>query len=239
MKYLDLTLATPALNLGLDEALLQACDEGTGPETLRVWAPTEPFVVVGYANRVAAEVDLEACAQRGIPILRRPSGGGTVLLGSGVLCYAVVLRIEREPALSTIEGTNRFVLDRVARALASCGVEPVAQLGHTDLVWRGRKCAGNAQRRCREAVLFHGSLLLGMDLALIEACLRMPTRQPGYREQRGHGEFLVNLPVPADRLSRALCAAWQAEETHEHPPLAAAEALARQKYLREDWNQRW
>ena len=73
MKYFDGTYPTPAENLACDEALLNLCEEGRGGEVLRFWEPREPFVVVGYANRAAREVDLDACRTRGIPVLRRCS----------------------------------------------------------------------------------------------------------------------------------------------------------------------
>jgi lipoate-protein ligase A len=78
MKLLDLTLLSTAENLACDEALLDAAEAGTGDEVLRFWEPREHFVVVGYANKVATEVNVAACETRGIPILRRCSGGGTV-----------------------------------------------------------------------------------------------------------------------------------------------------------------
>ena len=54
MRYLDLTLPTPAENLALDEALLEAAEQSGDPgETLRVWEPDEPMVVVGRSSRVA------------------------------------------------------------------------------------------------------------------------------------------------------------------------------------------
>ena len=62
MKLLDLTLPSPAENLACDEALLDACEESGGDEILRFWEARETFVVVGYANKVATEVNLDACA---------------------------------------------------------------------------------------------------------------------------------------------------------------------------------
>src|ERR1041384_3554800 len=93
MKLLDLTLPTPAENLACDEALLDACEGGAADEVLRFWESSTPFVVVGYGNKVAREVNVAACEARGIPILRRCSGGGTVVQGPGCLSYALVLRI--------------------------------------------------------------------------------------------------------------------------------------------------
>src|SRR2546422_3154717 len=61
MHLLDLTFPTPAENLACDEALLDLCEQGGAGEVLRFWEPREYFVVVGYANKVASEVNLAAC----------------------------------------------------------------------------------------------------------------------------------------------------------------------------------
>ena len=108
MKYLDLTLPTPEENLACDEALLDGCDDGDGPEVLRFWEPQKHFVVVGYSNRVESEVNVAACSELGIPILRRCSGGGTVLQGPGCLDYSLILRIDSNPAVQPC-GAGNFV----------------------------------------------------------------------------------------------------------------------------------
>jgi len=252
MNHLDLTLPTPAENLACDEALLDWCDAGEGPEVLRFWEPRQHFVVVGYSNRVEREVNVAACRESGIPILRRCSGGGTVLQGPGCLNYSLILRIESEPALQTVTGTNRFVMERNRAALEellsgtrSVNFQPstfnsqLSVRGHTDLAMGDRKFSGNAQRRRRHAVLFHGSFLLNFDLGLIEKALRMPSKQPGYRADRSHVEFLMNLNVVAAEVKKELLRTWQADETLAAPPLEAAQALAAQKYAAPDWNGRF
>src|SRR5438094_9171906 len=97
MKYLDLTFADPAPNLACDEALIDFCEANAGgEEVLRVWEPTNYFVVLGYSNKISLEVDVEACRARAIPILRRCSGGGAALQGGGCLNHTLVIRHERE-----------------------------------------------------------------------------------------------------------------------------------------------
>src|ERR1700685_1591535 len=93
MKFLDLSFPSPAENLACDEALLDWREENGGEEILRFWEAPETFVVVGYANKIAAEVNVAACEAREIPIFRRCSGGGTVLQGPGCLNYTLILRI--------------------------------------------------------------------------------------------------------------------------------------------------
>src|SRR5262245_36170851 len=93
-RFLDRTLPTLAENLALDEALLIAAEAG-GPEVLRLWRWPAPAVVLGAGGRLADDVRADACAADGVPVRRRSSGGGTVLLGPGCLCYSLVLGMDR------------------------------------------------------------------------------------------------------------------------------------------------
>jgi lipoate-protein ligase A len=240
MKLLDLTLPRPAENLAGDETLLDAAEAGTGGEVLRFWESRESFVVVGYANKVAAEVNVAACETRGIPILRRCSGGGTVVQGPGCLNYTLVLRITADGPLHNIGIANQFIMRQNRAAIATLNTQPptlnVAIRGHTDLVISERKFSGNSQRRRKHFLLFHGTFLLNFDLALVSELLPMPSKQPDYREHRAHTEFLMNLNLSAEKVKAALRQAWKAEESLKNPPLEKITALARDKYATREWN---
>ncbi len=207
MFCLDLTLPTPAENLAADEALWAACEAGGG-EVLRFWESTTPFVVMGYANRVATEVNLVACRERGVPVLRRVTGGGTVVQGPGCLNYSLILRLDHHPATAGITQTNLWIMNRHAAALTELLGRPVRRRGDTDLAIGDRKFSGNAQRRGRQALLFHGTFLLDLDLGLVPALLPMPSRQPDYRAARSHGDFVMNLGATAGTGKAALAAVW-------------------------------
>lgn len=260
MKWLDLTLETPAENLACDEALLDLC-ENEGVEILRFWEAREYFVVVGYGNRLLDEVDVEACRQRNIPILRRCSGGGTVVQGPGCLNYNLTLRLPESGPLTTVNGTNEFVMERNRAALEKVLGVKVAVKGYTDLAmatlplsrsgavasgpgpageirppWL--KFSGNAQRRRRRALVFHGTILHNFDLALIGALLRFPSAQPDYRESRPHADFVRNIPARAEDIQQAIRMAWEAREPAPPPPAAAVRALVERQYGRVDWNER-
>ena len=238
MRYLDLTLATPAENLACDEALLEAVECGAG-EVLRVWEPQRYFVVVGYANSVAVEVRRAECDRRRIPILRRCTGGGTVLQGPGCLNYSLVLRIDATPALHGITATNQFILERHQSVVSRVLKETILARGHTDLAIGTLKISGNAQRRRRRFLLFHGCFLLNMDLSLIERALPMPSKQPDYRCDRAHRDFLVNLRADEAQLKPALASEWGATEPLPNFPAERVEKLALEKYSRRDWNYRF
>ena len=236
MKLCDLTLGTPEENLACDEVLLDLCEAGHGEEILRFWALPRYFVVLGYANKVATEVNLPYCQSLGIPVLRRCTGGGTVLQGPGVLNYSLILRLDDSRPFSSIPATNRFILQRHRDAFAALVMAPVEWRGQTDLAIGGLKFAGNAQRRRRRFLLFHGSFLLHLDLSLVEKALPQPSRQPDYRINRSHSDFLINLNIPPYNLKAALARAWNATEPLAPIPFAQITRLASEKYALDEWN---
>jgi lipoate-protein ligase A len=234
MHYLDLTLPDPAGNLACDEALLDGCEEDSGPEVLRFWEPRDCFVVAGFSNSVAREVNIEACRRAGVGVFRRCSGGGTVLQGPGCLNYTLVLKLEERPELETIPRANGYIMARQCEVLSAILGRPVEVRGCTDLAIDGLKFSGNAQRRKRRALIFHGTFLLAFDLNLMEGFLAMPSREPEYRQGRPHNRFLTNLNVPATAIKNALGKAWAA--TEELGKVPDCQRLVAEKYSRDDWN---
>lgn len=239
MKYLDLTLPTPEENLACDEALLDFCEKDQQGSLLRFWEPDRHFVVLGYANKAATEVNLPACEANQVPVLRRCSGGGTVLQGPGCLNYSLILRIQDTAALENITGTNTFIMARQRDALRPLLTGPSSVQGHTDLALDNLKFSGNAQRRKRHFLIFHGTFLLNFDLALIEKFLLMPSKQPDYRQNRRHTDFLTNLHLSAEVVKHAIQKAWQAKAACTDWPQKQTEDLVAQKYCTHEWNFRF
>ena len=238
MKYIELTFNEPAENLACDEVLLDACEAGEVGEVLRFWESQRHFVVLGYGNPIATEVNRAACEARGVPILRRCTGGGTVLQGPGCLNYSLVLRAD-ERNLQSIATTNRVVMETHRAALGAALGTEVGVCGCTDLAVNNMKFSGNAQRRRRNALLFHGSFLLNMDIGLLSELLPMPSKQPGYREQRRHDQFVANLGIETATVRDALKEAWNARDRLETIPRDAVVSQAREKYASEKWNFRF
>src|SRR5262249_19146864 len=108
--------------------------------------------------------------------------------------------------------------------------------GHTDLALGGRKISGNAQRRKRSHLLFHGGFLLDFDLGLLSAVLRMPPRQPDYRRGRAHADFLTCLETTREVVRAALRQVWSASATADPPSSETIARLVAEKYSRADWN---
>jgi lipoate-protein ligase A len=209
MYFLDQSFSTPHENLAWDEALIETADEIAsestsdasdwgGLEVLRVWQMPQPCVIVGRSSRVLEEVHVDRCEADGIPVLRRMSGGATIVAGPGCWMYSVLLSLDARPECRSLDAAHRLVMERVhtglAIALSNCNVHvPIAIQGICDLTVHDRKISGNSLRVKRHWLMYHGTLLIDMPLEWISRYLATPPKQPEYREGRAHNEFVANL----------------------------------------------
>ncbi len=231
---METEFATAAENLAFDEALIESADawSGSGPapiETLRLWEMKEPVVVLGRGSNLS-EVFADRCRRDGVSVLRRCSGGASIVAGPGCLMYSLLLSLETNPILRDLAQAHRFVMEKVLAAVRM--VEPAAYLdGTCDVVIAGKKCSGNAVRYKRNWMLYHGTLLYDFPIDCISEYLAMPPRQPNYRAGRTHGDFLTNI---SDR-SRSICTA---DGTAANDPLNPFSAVLG-KRLRFALTDRW
>jgi lipoate---protein ligase len=235
MDYLGLTLPTLAENLALDEALLLRAEQGPSRDLLRLWEWPSTAVILGAGSVLAADVDEAACHADGVPILRRSSGGGTVLLGPGCLLYTLVLAYDSAPELTQISSSYCYILKCVCASLNLPALQP---RGTSDLAQDALKVSGNAQQRKRHHLLHHGSLLYAFNVALLGRYLRMPARQPAYRQQREHAEFVTNLTLGKEELAERLRSGFGADQAVTDWPADLVRELVQTKYGLTEWTRR-
>ncbi len=221
--------------MAADEWLLIQAESGARGPTLRFWESPTYFVALGYTNRAETEANLPACRAQGVPVLRRVSGGGTVMQGPGCLNYALVHPIAPGETLN-VEATNQIVMETQRAAFEKLLGEPVSVAGHTDLATGNLKFSGNAQRRKARYFLFHGTILLDFDLELVQRLLRPPSKEPDYRARRSHRDFIRNVPVTRDEVKNALCAAWGAQDVAGVVAARELDELIAERYGRDEWN---
>lgn len=243
MHFTELPPCLPGQYLAWDEGFLDAAESGACRELLWFWESPQPFVVVGYGQSIPVEVNQANSLQDRVPVLRRCSGGGAVVQGPGCLNYGLILGISDESGPThSITGTNRWVMDRQRRAFQTLLPQPVVVRGHTDLAMVREssevKFSGNAQRRRRSFLLFHGTVLLDFDLACIERYLRFPSKVPDYREARGHLQFVANTLLERSAVVEALRKEWGANEPLGTLPSNFMHAAWSARYVRPEWHDR-
>lgn len=158
--------------MAVDEALLISALDGKSPPTIRFFQWQKPSITFGYMVKVDKELNADLCRKRDVPFIRRITGGGVVFHGCDIT-YSIVfpksLAPETSSPLSSYQLINKIFVnalkktgieasllqDKVEHSRDVCFVEPTEY----DVLYRGRKLIGNAQRRRKEWVLNHGSIL--------------------------------------------------------------------------------
>jgi lipoate-protein ligase A len=185
--------------VAIDEALLEGHGHGSTPDTVHFYARSQPTVSIGQFQRVAEAVDLEECARRGVAVVRRRSGGGSIFTDSGQVIFAI---ITSESVLGSAPADAfKAVCGAVAESLRGLGVKaeyrPI-----NDIEVDGRKVSGSAQLRRHGSLLHHGTVLVDTDLETMDAVLKGAPMRPSERVTRLSD--LLRPPPDASQVKIAL-----------------------------------
>ncbi|MYI89014.1 MAG: lipoate--protein ligase family protein [Gammaproteobacteria bacterium] len=162
----------PDSGLALDDALTRSASEWGSP-TLRLYTYT-PCVLVGRFQHVPNEVNLEHCQSMGIPINRRPSGGGAIIMGPDQLGIALIVPNQTDGFAMRSSDLMHQCASGLIRALEKLGISAKFQ-GKNDLVADNRKIAGlGLYQPNSSGRLFHASLLLDLNIKTMLKLLRAP-----------------------------------------------------------------
>ena len=200
----DISFNEPKENIFYDEALLESLEGGEAhDEVLRFWESEKFFIVLGRISKLEDDIKIKEAEKDRIEIIRRSSGGGTVLQGPGCLNYSFILSYEKNPLLRNIRKSYSFILGRICESFKKLDVE-VSFEPISDMALGGRKFSGNAQRRRRKYLLHHGTILYDFDIEKIEKYLAIPKKEPRYRKGRSHKAFLTNVDISAPDIKEAI-----------------------------------
>ena len=146
----------PFYNQAFEEYIYQAYQDD---DIFLLWQ-NSPAVVVGSYQNICREVHVEALRQRGIPVVRRISGGGTVYHDLGNVNYTYIIRTNGALDYDA-------VLSPVIAALNAIGV-PARKNRTCDIAIGDLKISGSAQRMIKGRLLHHGTLLFSADLGVLD-----------------------------------------------------------------------
>lgn len=198
-------------NVLFDDVLFQLAQKHTGEEYLRFWESPTYGVVLGRTGSEIEDVDPVTTANDGVPVIRRTSGGGTVLQGPGCLNYCLILSKQKRPELNDLRQSYQLISQQIIDVLARQGVKamfsPISDLA---LSANQKKFSGNAQRRGKDIIMHHGTILYDFNLELISKYLKMPKDMPEYRKARQHKDFVANICIKTTIFQQDLCDAFGA-----------------------------
>lgn len=149
---------------------LASAMEPDAPITLSFCRPASAYVGLGYHNRIE-EIDLDACREMGLPVIRRRIGGGPVYLDSDQLFFQITLPAARAPRRLDLL-YERF-LEPAAEAFRRLGL-PCRRDGLNDLAVAERKVSGTGAGQIGEAVTVVGNVLFRFPHRRMAEVLALP-----------------------------------------------------------------
>ncbi len=172
-----------------DDELLESTREDGRPR-LRFHVPEHPHIVVGRGAKPALEVHLERARADGIPVRRRPGGGGAVVLDPGNLVVSLAL-----PTTGPGDLDRRVsrIMGWFLEGLSNAGISGLQRRGFSDITLGDWKVSGSGMFQPRKTLYFSATLLVDADLRLMDRYLLHPPKEPDYRQGRPHREFVTNL----------------------------------------------
>ncbi len=184
MKILHLKNYPIFKQLQLEEALLRL--DNSNYCIINEGSP--PAIVMGISGKADELIDHEKLSASPIPVIKRFSGGGTVVVDQETIFISFLCQKELhdfapypEPIMKWTEGIYKEAFNL-----------PDFHLRENDYVIGERKCGGNAQYLRKERWLHHTTFLWSYQTALMDLLLH-PKKTPQYREQRSHADFLTCL----------------------------------------------
>lgn len=150
---------------------------------------SSPAIVMGISGEVDLLIQQEKFKQDSIPLIRRFSGGGTVVVDENTLFMTLICQADALP----ISPFPRPIMEWTAGAIYDPLFPPSSfQLQENDYSIAGRKWGGNAQSIIKGRWLHHSSLLWDYRPEYMDYLL-MPPKIPDYRQKRSHTDFLCRL----------------------------------------------
>jgi len=182
-------------NMAIDEALLRSCQGGDSLPSVHLYTWKGPAVTLGYLQDVARTIHKEACRAKGIPVVRRITGGRAVIHQED-LGLSLIFPTHGGKIPPGIDGSYRKIAQGLVKGLQSLDIkaslaigrlhQPIGKRehGHTsacfltrlrfEVVVSGRKIFGAAQRRTGDWVLQQGTILMDLNRALWMELLHYP-----------------------------------------------------------------
>ncbi len=185
LKILDTGKAAAQVNMDLDAALLKDLDD---TPILHLYEWEGPSLTHGHFIKPEDHLDLAEAQKHNLAIAKRPTGGGMIFHVSD---YAFSILIPAAYAKSTLENYQLIntcvqqavekLLDEAPELLPDDPNPQAESMRHFcmakptiyDVMLRGYKIAGAAQRRMRQGFLHQGSISLALPPAeLLQGVLR-------------------------------------------------------------------
>ena len=248
---------TASFGLAADETLAHRAGIGASIPTLRLYTYKAHCALVGRFQNVENEVRVTYCKANEIPINRRPTGGGAIIMGADQLGVALTIPGRGDDSLRLTALGDAYSHARELMSTFSEGVvSGLNQLGvqasfrrKNDIEVNSKKLVGlGIYRAPSGGLLFHASLLVDLDIALMLSVLNTPFEKLSDKEiATVEGRITtvrreMNSQTELDHVRKEIARGFSASLGVEleggeftSDELQAISVLEKDKYLSNEW----
>jgi len=209
-----LRLLEPADNSGILPICYFHALARLGQEGLILIEPAQSFVSLGLFDDTDTVLDRDFCARHGVPVMRRETGGGMVLLGPGQIFYTLVVKRPSRFVPSQVDSAYRYLSQAPISTYAQFGVKATLRPINDIITKQGRKIAGQGAADMNGHFCFVGSILIDFDTDLMHKVVKLPDqslRAPLKEALNAHVTSIyreTGTRPSAEAVKRALAAAF-------------------------------
>jgi lipoate---protein ligase len=244
------------MNMALDEACAESVAARDSMPTIRFYRWLPSAVSIGYFQSLESEVNMENCAEAGVDVVRRRTGGGAVYHDyEGEITYSIIGPVQWFPR--GITESYHLICGYVIDALNNLGIKsefkPIndiilspAALGPNGERVGGKKISGNAQTRRNGILLQHGTILYTVDVRKMFSVLRVSAEKISDKMIAAAEDRVTSLKNLRPELElmdlyKALLNAFTYHKNFEMGEWTLAELekahdLAENRYRQKEWN---
>ncbi len=239
---------TASFGLSADETIAERVGAGTSVPTLRLYSYRSYCALVGRFQNVDHELRVDFCRENNIPINRRPTGGGAIIMGEDQLGVALTLPAHVDDTYSRA----REIMTQFSTALVQ-GLKPWASTptstARTTLWSTARRSSGWVSIAPRsDGLLFHASVLVDLDVPYMLRVLNTPFEKISDKEIAAIGEHLTTVRretgsrITVPEVRKIIIQAYEQTMDVNLVPgyfsdeeLKDIRTLEREKYQSDDW----
>jgi len=237
-----------SFGLAADECLAHRAGIGASQPTLRLYTYRSYCALVGRFQNVDNEINRAYCEANGIPLNRRPTGGGAIIMGQDQLGIALCIPGREEDSYRHARELMVHFSAGIISGLETPGIRATF-LGKNDVEVNNRKVAGLGVYRAPEGgLLFHASVLVDLDIALMLRVLKTPFEKITDKAIATVAERVTTIrrecgsPVTLDEIRASIAAGYSRAFGVSLVPggflpdeLEAIDALEQNKYVTLAW----
>ena len=195
-RIIDTGLRPAAENMALNRALLEARQADEIPSTLR-FLRFKPCALLGFHQSAEQELNLEYCAENGVEIQRRITGGGAIYFDETQIGWELYLH-KRDLGTADMTQISRRICEAAARGMSALGVDAKFR-PRNDIEVDGKKISGTGGAFDGDALMYQGTLLIQFDVEKMLRVLRIPAEKLSDKAIASARERVANL---ADLIGR-------------------------------------